>query len=157
MKIIVVAGAHSGSGKTSCAEKLLGVLTGWAALKITVKGTAGCPRGKGGCRVCADIKDNFEIIDEQRIINQAGSDTSRLKKAGAEKVIWLKSTARGLRAGALKALAKLKRYKGVLIEGTSVLKYIKADIVFFVGGGSKNMRPSAKSALNKADIVILRE
>ncbi|NQT47309.1 MAG: hypothetical protein HQ593_07545 [Candidatus Omnitrophica bacterium] len=154
MKIIVVAGAHSGVGKTLYAEKLLRALPDWAALKVTTVKRGGCPRGESGCEVCAGLKKDFEIVEDKRIIDQAGRDTARLKKAGAKKVIWLKATSKGLKSGLNKALAACKGLQGIVIEGTSVLKYIKPDLLIFVRGNNRNIRLSAKRVLKKADIVI---
>ncbi len=154
MKIIVVAGAHSGIGKTLYAEKLLRALPDWAAIKVTTATKAGCPRQEPGCEVCAGLKSDFEIVKDRRIIDQTGRDTARLKKAGAKKVIWLKATSKGLKPGLNKALACCKGLQGVVIEGTSVLKHVKPDLLVFLKGDHKNMRLTAKRALKKADIII---
>jgi len=154
MKAIVIAGAHSGIGKTLQAERLLRVLPGWSGLKVTTSSKKRCPRGTSDCGVCAGLKRDFEIIEDEQIIEQAGTDTARLKRAGAAKVIWLKSTSKGLRRGLKKALARLKGTAGVVIEGTSVLKYIKPDLLIFLRGRSKRMRRGAKRAFLAADVIL---
>ena len=127
MKIIIVSGAQSGVGKTYLAEKLLNYLPEWSALKVTVSKDGSCPHERS-CRICPEIKEPFYIIKDERIINQAGKDTARLKTAGAKQVIWLKAKPEGLNDGLHKALSEFSDCYGVVIEGTSALKFIKPDL-----------------------------
>lgn len=127
MKIIVVSGAKSGVGKTYIAEKLLNYLPGWSALKVTVSKDGGCPHERS-CRICPEIKELFYIIKDEKTINQAGKDTARLKQAGAKEVIWLKAKPEGLKKGLSKAFLEFSDCNGVLIEGSSALKFIKPDL-----------------------------
>ena len=131
MKTIVVSGARSGIGKTYLAEQLLRKLSDWSALKVTTSKVSNCPHRRD-CGVCAGVRKPFYIIKDKDIINQAGKDTSRLKNAGAKEVIWLKTKTAGLKAGLDKALAEFSNCDGVVIEGTSVLKFIKPDLNFHV-------------------------
>lgn len=127
MKTIVISGSGSGVGKTSLAQQLLRHLPGWSALKVTVSKERGCPLKKN-CGVCPEIKEPFYIIKDKKIINQSGKDTARLKASGAKKVIWLKTKPDGLKEGLDRALSEFSNCKGVIIEGTSVLKFIKPDL-----------------------------
>ncbi len=156
MRKIVISGSRSNIGKTLLAEKMLRELTDWAALKVTVSrpGELRCPRRHGRCRVCSEIKGDFEIIKDKKIINQKGTDTSRLKKAGAKKVVWLRADLRGLESGLEKAFSLLEGLEGVLIEGTSVLKFVKPDVAIFLKDKTSRMKKSAAMGLKKADIVI---
>lgn len=153
MKTITISGAHSNIGKTSLAEEILSSQGGWSALKVTVKTGSGCPRNKI-CGVCEEIKGKFVIVTDEKIIDQDGTDTARLKKAGAEKVIWLKADRKGLKEGLKRSLGMLKGSKGVVIEGTSVLKYIRPDLSIYLKDGATTQRPQAKAARRKADIII---
>jgi len=132
MKIITVSGRHSGIGKTALAEHILKQLNGWSAMKVTVTRTGSCPRGEKNCNVCGRQKEPFTLISNKKIINQKNKDTGRMKKAGAKKVLWLKATPGGLKSGLKKAFEKLEKSPGVVIEGTSVLKYLKPDMCFFI-------------------------
>ena len=77
--IITVSGAHSGVGKTKVAEILLRALKGWSALKVTVTHREGkCPARKN-CHTCDELKDDFSIIDNKRIIETKGKDTDQDK------------------------------------------------------------------------------
>lgn len=127
MKTIVVSGERSGVGKTYIAEKLLNRLPGWSVLKVTVTKQGNCPHEKD-CGICPGMQAPFDIIKDPDIINQKGKDTSRLKEAGAKEVIWLKAKPEGLKEGLDKALSEFSDCCGIIIEGTSVLKFIKPDL-----------------------------
>lgn len=127
MRTIVISGERSGVGKTYVAERLLSCLRDWSALKVTVNKEGNCPHQKN-CGVCLEIKTPFYIIKDDKIINQSGKDTARLKSAGAKQVIWLKARPEGLKEGLDRALLEFADCDGVVIEGTSVLKFIRPDI-----------------------------
>lgn len=127
MKTIVISGEKSGIGKTYLAERLLNNLHGWSALKVTVKRDGVCLSAKN-CGLCQSIKKPFDIIKDKNIINQPGKDTARLKIAGAKEVIWLKAKPQGLKNGLKKALSEFSKCSGIIIEGTSVLKFLKPDL-----------------------------
>lgn len=138
MKIIVVSGAKSNVGKTYVAGEILKHLKNWSALKITVNKDNACLHRRN-CGICPEIKEPFYIIKENDIITQPGKDTARLKEAGAKQVIWLKAKPEGLKQGLDKALSEFSDCKGVVIEGTSVLKFIQPDL---------NIHLSEKGKLN---------
>lgn len=154
VKTIVVSGAHSGIGKTLFAQELLRRLKNWSALKITLKHKNACPRKQNPCGVCEELTKDFEIVKAKKIITQDSTDTARLLLAGAKEVLWLKTTTEGLEKGLKKALTALKPTKGVVIEGTSVLKYIDPDLTIYLQDKQKSLRPQAKEAKKKADLII---
>lgn len=127
VKIIVISSERSGVGKTYVAQALLSQLSNWSALKVTTAKVGNCPH-QSNCGVCLEIKEPFHIIKDEAIINQPGKDTCRLKKAGAKQVIWLKAKPDGLKEGLKKVLLEFEDCEGVLIEGTSVLKFIRPDL-----------------------------
>lgn len=127
MKVIVVSGSRSGVGKTYVAEQVLRYFKDWSALKVTVNKGNGCPHDKD-CDICQELQNPFLIIKDKEIINQAGKDTARLKNAGAKEVIWLKAKPKGLKEGLYRSLSEFSECSGVVIEGTSVLKFIQPDL-----------------------------
>ena len=154
MKTVIISGSHSNIGKTSLAEELLRSLHNWSALKTTVvKSKSRCPRGSN-CEACSELKGDFNIVTNKKIINQENKDTARMKKAGAKRVIWLISNLKGLKAGLARALHMLKDSEGVVIEGTTVLRYINPDLTIYLGDGTMPARPSARDAQKKADLII---
>jgi len=129
--IITVSGSSSGVGKTKMVQNLLKTLKGWSAIKVTVVKDGACPR-RMPCGVCESQKKPFTIITDPRIIGEKGKDTRRMKMAGARKTLWLKAKPAGLKEGIGKALKKLKDSPGIIIEGTSVLKYLRPDVGIFI-------------------------
>lgn len=152
--VITVSGAHSGVGKTKAAEMLLKRLKGWSALKVTVshRGRV-CPTYRD-CGACDELYSDFAIVSDRKTIEQEGKDTQRLRKAGAQKVLWLKAKPQGLATGIKSALSRFKKYQGVLIEGNSPLKYLRPDLAVFVKRKNSIFKPSAKEIYKKVDLVI---
>ena len=85
---------------------------------------------------------------------QKGKDTSRFKKAGARQVLWLKAHPQGLRQGLKEAISKFSKTRGLIIEGTSVLKYLKPDLAILLKREGLAWKPSAKAAIKKIDLVL---
>ena len=77
-----------------------------------------------------------------------------MKKAGAEKVVLVSSPRKDLGWALKVALNMVSGCKGVIIEGTSVLNYIKPDVAIMIRAKGKRIKESAKRALKKADLII---
>ncbi len=137
MKIITISGAHKGVGKTTLACKILKGLKDFGAIKTMVS------------------KENISITSKDEAIEVPGKDTFLLKKAGAEKVVLVSSPRKDLGWALKVALNMVSGCKGVIIEGTSVLDYIKPDVAIMIRAKGKRIKESAKRALKKADLIIL--
>ncbi|MFH1691647.1 MAG: hypothetical protein ABIC68_03635 [Candidatus Omnitrophota bacterium] len=145
MRIITVSGTHSGVGKTTFVEELLGQLKGWSCLKVTFmhKGLS-CPIHKN-CGACDKLDSAFYIVADEKTLLQQDKDTYRFKRAGAKQVFWLKAqTEEGLKQGWQKAVDMFDGSKGLIVEGTSVLKYLHPDLAVFIIGKDKPWKESAK-------------
>lgn len=171
MKIITISGAHSRVGKTKVAEMLLKRLRGWSALKVTVLHSGSCPIGRD-CGVCNKVSSKFSIVSDKETIEEKGKDTQRFKKAGAKEVFWLRAKPEGLKQGLKEAISRFKGTRGLIIEGTSVLKYLNPDMAIFVKRehsifpptlrrgippnvlGERREKDSARAAFKKADLII---
>lgn len=150
---ITVSGAHSGVGKTTVVERLLEELKGWSCLKVTLLHNGSCPTGRD-CGACDKMSSRFSIVSDKKITEERGKDTWRFKKAGAKKVLWLKAKPEGLRQGLKQALFKMRRARGIIIEGTSILKYLKPDLAIFVKRDNSLLKDSAKEILKKVDLIL---
>jgi len=166
MKIISIAGTTSNIGKTTVAESIIHQLTvdspedmdssstNVSALKITTRHSGNC--SKTSCGVCDSIKYPFVIIDDISIIDQPGKDTSRLKNAGAQKVIWLLSYPETLKDGIKAALEHFDNDATVIVEGNSFLIAHEADLsVLVVRPGRTGLKESAKLIIDKIDIALV--
>lgn len=154
MRIITVSGAHSSVGKTRVAEMLLRRLKGWSALKVTVLHKGLCPTGRGACGVCDRLSSKFSIVSDKKTIEEKGKDTYRFKKAGAKEVFWLRAKPEGLRQGLKEAVSRFKGSPGLIIEGTSILKYLNPDMAIFVKREHSILKDSAQRVLKKIDLTL---
>jgi molybdopterin-guanine dinucleotide biosynthesis protein len=154
MKIICVAGASSGVGKTTVACGMLRRLPGWAALKVTRSHLGGpCPHRKG-CNVCATLKQPYRLLEMAPGKDAAGKDTWRLREAGASRVFWLIARPEAVRRGLKKALRLLGSAPGVVIEGNSAVPLAGADLVIMVKRRGGELAPSARAAAPYVDRTI---
>ncbi|KPJ86209.1 MAG: hypothetical protein AMS17_13550 [Spirochaetes bacterium DG_61] len=148
----------SGVGKTTLGEKLLSRLHNWAACKVTacIGGERHrCPRGKGTeCGVCSSLKENYVIEDSREIIEEEGSDTARLKTAGAQKVLWIKAKPRYIGHALQEGLQALSPYNGVLFEGNHALKYLNPDLAVMIRSQNNRVKRSAREVLEKVDMFV---
>ncbi|MBU4561364.1 molybdopterin-guanine dinucleotide biosynthesis protein MobB, partial [bacterium] len=128
--------AHKGVGKTALACQILKRLKGFGAIKTTVS------------------KENISVTSKNEATGVPGKDTALLKGAGAEKVVLVSSPRKDLDWALKVALGMVSECKGVIIEGTSVLDYIKPDVAILIKAKGKRMKESAKRALKKVDLVI---
>jgi len=149
MKIITVSGAHSGVGKTRVVEALLKALKGWSALKVTVLHKGSCPVHRD-CGACDAMDGRFSIVSD----NSPGKDTGRFMSAGAKDVLWLRARREGLKEGIKEALLRFKGAKGLIVEGTSILRHLRPDLSILIKNRGSRLKPSAKEALKKVDIVL---
>lgn len=168
MKLITVAGTSSNVGKTTICEMLIRYLSNnnadniisqhryVSALKITTRHKGIC--FSGACGVCDSIKYPYVIKEDSVAIDQSGKDTSRLKEAGARKVIWLLSYPETLTDGVASALNRFEKDGIVVIEGNSFLTVHDADIAILVARPSyTELKMSAKIILDKIDITIINK
>jgi len=112
------------------------------------------------------------IIKDSSVISQSGKDTSRMKKAGADFVYWVKSTDKDLPeiGNNLKniihnIMEDISSNKNtvlncntkyvLIIEGNSLVRIMRPDVIIFLKDDIKdNIKPSAKSVIEIADIVL---
>lgn len=142
MHIITISGSRSGVGKTRLATLLLARLTGFSAIKVT--------------------RDDLlvSVTDDPAVIDEPGKDTYLLKRAGAEKVVWIRTGERDLSDCLSLAFDMLTGAKGVIVEGNSAAGRLSAQrlealLSFFVAGADMELKPGADALLKKADVVVV--
>jgi hypothetical protein len=138
---VSITGAHSNAGKTTIAERLLRVLHGrWAAVKYT--------------------KTAFytSVLSSEATLKEDGKDTARLLDAGAAFVKWVQAPYQELGEAIGLALGGIEDVDGIVVEGNSPMDFIDFDcIVFTFGEDISHIKESAKKALQKAHVVLIRE
>ncbi len=152
-RIVVIAGTSSNAGKTTLLCDLMRELTrdeSWEAIKLTRGHYRSCGKDPRACCVSHLLGDQPVVRSGRDETYAAGKDTGRYWEAGASDVHWVIATDNQVEQGISAALARVKSGR-VLIEGTSLLKFIEADFVVMVAradqAGRTKIKPSARRAL----------
>jgi molybdopterin-guanine dinucleotide biosynthesis protein len=152
-RIIVIAGTSSNAGKTTLLCDLLRELNrgeSWEAIKLTRGHYRSCGKDPQACCVSHLLGDQPLVRSGRGETYAAGKDTGRYWDAGASDVHWVIATDNQVGQGIEAALARVKSGR-VLIEGTSLLKFVDADFVVMVARhdrtGRMKIKPSARRAL----------
>lgn len=164
LKTVVVAGCSSGVGKTSVAETVTGMLSSLCrtgAAKITVThGERGCPHGGKGCNVCSSLGGDFQLIVEDSVILQSGTDTCRLIAAGGSPVVWAITRNTAIESAWQEMKVFLADVDCVVIESNSLAEHIDPSLTLMVVDASvsrKIWKPSAERLIASADYVVFND
>ena len=154
-KVVVVAGIASNTGKTTLLCDLLRVLSveqDWEAIKLTRGHYRSCGKDPHACCV-SDLLGEQPMVRSGRDETYAfGKDTGRYWQSGASNVHWVIATDGQVEQGIKIALSRVNS-AGVLIEGTSLLRYITPDyVVMAVGSDQAKIKPSARRAFAEGRI-----
>ena len=160
-RIVVIAGTSSNAGKTTLLCDLLRELTrgeSWEAIKLTRGHYRSCGKDPRACCVSHLLGDQPVVRSGRDETYASGKDTGRYWEAGASDVHWVIATDNQVEQGISAALARVKSGR-VLIEGTSLLKFIEADFVVMVAPPDqavlKKIKPSARRALSEGLVDAL--
>src|SRR5215468_9252104 len=160
-RIVVIAGTSSDTGKTTLLCDLLRELgrdESWEAIKLTRGHYRSCGKDPHACCVSHLLSDRPLVRSGRDETYAAGKDTGRYWEAGASDVHWVIVTDNQVEQGIRAALARVKSGR-VLIEGTSLLKFIESDFVVMVARpdqtGRMKIKPSARRALAERRVDAL--
>jgi molybdopterin-guanine dinucleotide biosynthesis protein len=157
-KIVAVSGVSSNVGKTTLLCDLLSELSRdqpWEAIKLTRGHYRSCGKDPHACCVSHLLSDHPLVRSGRDETYAFGKDTGRFWDAGASNVHWVIVTDDQVEQGIRLALARVKS-SGVLIEGTSFLKFIKPDFAVMVARADQaKIKPSARRALQSGLIDSL--
>ena len=162
LKIIVVAGTSSNSGKTTLVCDLLQQFTAhepWEAIKLSRGHYRSCGKDPQACCVSGLLGEQAVIRSGRAETYTCGKDTGRFWDAGASNVHWVIATDEQVDSGMRGALARVTT-RGVIIEGTSVLRYLKPAVaILAVSDTDKRVKASARWALqaNRLDALYVRD
>jgi molybdopterin-guanine dinucleotide biosynthesis protein A len=112
-----------------------------------------CPRGGEGCGVCTSLKGDYEISEETQ--SDTDKDTSRMLRAGAYKVYFLKVRFDELENG-LKALLKIIPENALTVcESNSIRKVIEPGLFLVIKNlQEKQVKESCAEVIHYANKVI---
>src|SRR5688500_18204442 len=155
--VIGVGGFTSNVGKTTLMCELLKVFPGWEAIKMTRGHYRSCGKDPHACCVSHLLGDEPVIRLGRAQTYASDKDTGRYWDAGASNVHWVIVTDGQVERGIRLALERVEA-PGVLIEGNSFLKFIRADFAVMVAraDGGK-VKASARRALAKSTALYLSD
>jgi molybdopterin-guanine dinucleotide biosynthesis protein len=157
--LISVAGACSRSGKTALAVTLLRALpTGAAAVKFTTTNDVfeRCPRGTP-CLVC-DIRVPYRIVEDPRVLSEAGTDTARLGEAGARPVLWAIAKENAAASAWEKVRSRVSGAETVIMEGSTIVNLASPTLCLFVVHpflAPERWKATSAALLERADAVVV--
>ncbi len=139
-RIIVVGASSKKAGKSTVAARLVKELGAEYGLKVSSGGSTSLE----------------PVTTDPRIISTPGTDTGALAEAGASTVIWVNASGPELASELPRALSMFPPGGLLVIEGNSALEYVDPDFTIFVMNVPfEAFKPSALSALGKADLVMI--
>lgn len=166
--IIGVGGTSSNVGKTTTAVLLIRHLA--AGIKEQAKGTSGEDAdyllslpdnpmtggpGKWGAIKYTKTELYASLVDDKAVLSCKDKDTGRFLEAGAEEVIWVKSPPRDLKDLLPMAIDRLSCLDGLIVEGNSVIEFLKPDIVIFIcGNDKKHWKAGFERLAAISDIIV---
>ena len=160
MALVSVSGACSRSGKTALAETLLRALGAGraAAVKFTATGDVfeRCPRGTP-CVVC-DIAVPFRIVTDARTLGEPGTDTDRLGRAGATRVVWAIARESAVRAAWTQVEKAIAAERLAVMEGSTIVPVARPDLRLFVAHpflSPARWKPTSAALVAESDLVVV--
>ena len=160
MALVSVAGASSRAGKTSLAVSVLRALPPLAAAAVKFTTTEDvferCPRGTP-CVVC-DIDVPFRIVEDPAVLGEAGTDTERLGRAGARKVLWAIAKQQAAVAAWRAVASRIEAGATVVMEGSTVVGFAKPERNVFVVHpflSPTRWKPTSPRLIAEADLVVV--
>jgi hypothetical protein len=160
MALVSVAGACSRAGKTALVATLVAARPRGSCVAVKFTTTEDvferCPRGTT-CIVC-DIDVPFRLVEDPAVLDEPGTDTARLREAGAGRVVWTIAKQSHAEAAWGATAERLRGAPNVLVEGSTVVDLAHPDTLFFVVHpflSPSRWKPTSGPLIARADAVVL--
>lgn len=157
---MTVSGACSRSGKTACAVSILEALPRGETVAVKFTTTEDvferCPRGTP-CVVC-DIDVPFRIVEDKAVLDEAGTDTERMGRAGARQVLWAITKEHAAEAAWRAVASRIDTGAMVVMEGSRVVAFAKPERTVFVVHpflSPERWKPTSPRLMAEADLVVV--
>jgi molybdopterin-guanine dinucleotide biosynthesis protein A len=113
-----------------------------------------CPRGGRGCGACTTLADDFDITEETD--SQSGKDTSRMLRAGAKQVFWLRVHEEHVAEGVARLNELIGRDGVSICESNSLRHAVEPGLFLMVRNPrSTACKESARSVWDDVDQFVL--
>jgi hypothetical protein len=160
LALVSVSGACSRSGKTALAVTLLRALPRGRAAAVKFTTTEDvferCPRGSP-CIVC-DIEVPFRIVTDARTLGEPGTDTDRLARAGASRVVWAIARQAAVAEAWGRVHAMVADDGLAVMEGSTIVSFAKPDLSVFVAHpflSPARWKPTSPALIAESDLVVV--
>lgn len=162
--LLLIGAAERNVGKTTLACQLISKYNDTSiviGLKITVIKERGniCPRGGKGCGVCSSLSGNYSISMENNY--EGPKDTSKMLKAGAKAVYWLRVLDSSLDEGVERLFSRIYKDQKqkdlcIICESNSARHAIDPGLFFVIKRkGSIKIKESCRKVEDKADKIVI--
>jgi len=162
-RILSIASPGNGSGKTRLAMTLLAAHPGaFTAVKFTTVYRDGqnCPRTETAC-ACRSLHGMYTVISDPAIIDQEGTDTGRLARAGAARTLWgLSIPSAHPRLWSHLISEVLSPGERLITEGNRIVPVISPDRLVMVMGPevpAGRWKDDTWDLVGRADAVVVNE
>ena len=153
--MLLIGAAHRNAGKTEYACEVIRRQTAdhqVVGVKITCisERESLCPRGGEGCGVGASLAESYCITEELR--PDGAKDTSRMLRAGASPVLWLRVRAEHLDDGVAALLARIPPDAVMICESNSARQALVPGLFLVLRrANDPTMKPSCAAVAHHAD------
>ncbi len=157
----MVGAAGRNAGKTTFACSLIERFKkqhNIIAVKVTTiqERDGRCPRGGEGCGVCTSLTGDYCLTEEA--FGPPGKDTTRLLKAGANRVFWLRVMKAHLKEGMEALVEKIGPGALVICESNSLRQVVSPGLFLMVRKkDAPKYKNSARAVKDYADKTVLSD
>jgi len=157
-RFIVLGSTGRNTGKTEFACRLIERYAKerrlYGVKVVTIDPERGsCPRGGEGCGICSSLKGDYEISEETR--SDTDKDTSRMLRAGAHKVYFLKVRYDRLEKGLHALVDLIPENAFAVCESNSIRKVVEPGLFLVIKNREeKQIKESCAEVVRYANKVI---
>jgi hypothetical protein len=162
-RVLSITAPGNNSGKTKLAETILRAFPDhFTVIKISTVYRDGrnCPKTESAC-ACHELHGQFSIITDPHVIDEEGTDTGRLARAGAARTLWC-LTIPGAHGDLWRRLRSevVRDEEALLTEGNRIVGVASPSVLVFVASPRlprARWKEDAWSLMARADLVIVND